>query len=71
MSTDYAHLSPAEKLRLVEDIWDDLAAHPENVPIPNWQVHELRRRKEEFEKSPHAGLAWEHVKNKALGQDCR
>jgi putative addiction module component (TIGR02574 family) len=25
-------LSPAEKLQLVEDLWDDLAATPEAVP---------------------------------------
>ena len=26
-------LTPAEKLQLVEDLWDDLAATPESVPI--------------------------------------
>jgi len=26
-------LSPSEKLQLVEDLWDDLAATPEAVPV--------------------------------------
>ena len=26
-------LSPAEKLQHVEDLWDDLAATPESVPV--------------------------------------
>jgi putative addiction module component (TIGR02574 family) len=26
-------LSPAEKLQLVEDLWDDLAAVPKDVPV--------------------------------------
>ena len=26
-------LSPAEKLQLVEDLWDDVAATPEAVPV--------------------------------------
>ena len=41
-------LSPAEKLQLVEDLWDDLAATPEAVPVPaasdylGWET--VRRR---------------------------
>ena len=38
-------LSPAEKLQLVEDLWDDLAATPAEVPIHDWQKEELARRK--------------------------
>ena len=30
-------LSPAENLQLVEDVWDDLAATPEAVPVYDWQ----------------------------------
>jgi putative addiction module component (TIGR02574 family) len=29
-------LSPAEKLQLVEDLWEDLAATPEAVPVHDW-----------------------------------
>ena len=29
-------LSPAEKLQLVEDLWDDLAGTPEAVPVHGW-----------------------------------
>ena len=38
-------LSPAEKLQLVEDLWDDLASDPEQVPVHEWQKQELDRRK--------------------------
>ena len=34
-------LSPAEKLQLVEDLWDDLAADPQSVPVHDWQKAEL------------------------------
>jgi len=30
-------LRPSEKLQLVEDLWDDLAAAPETVPGDDWQ----------------------------------
>ena len=38
-------LSPPEKLQLVEDLWDDLAATPAEVPVYEWQKKELARRK--------------------------
>jgi len=38
-------LSPSEKLQLVEDLWDDLAAEPKAVPVHDWQKQELARRR--------------------------
>lgn len=38
-------LTPPEKLQLVEDLWDDLAATPADVPLYEWQREELARRK--------------------------
>ena len=55
-------LSPAEKLQLVEDLWDDLAANPEHVPVHDWQVRELERRKANLQNNPASGLSWEEVK---------
>jgi len=57
-------LSPPEKLQLVEDLWDDLAATPEGVPIHDWQKQELARRKANLLKNPASGLAWEAVKQR-------
>ena len=45
-------LSPAEKLQLVEDLWDDLAANPEDVPVHDWQIAELARRKANLQRYP-------------------
>ena len=55
-------LSPAEKLQLVQDLWADLAATPEDVPIPEWQKQEVARRKANLLKNPAAGLEWSQVK---------
>ena len=57
-------LSPPEKLQLVEDLWDDLAAIPEAVPVHDWQKQELARRKVNLLKNPASGLAWEEVKRR-------
>jgi putative addiction module component (TIGR02574 family) len=37
-------LPTAERLRLVEDIWDSLAASVTNLPVPDWHREELDRR---------------------------
>jgi putative addiction module component (TIGR02574 family) len=62
--TSLSDLSPAEKLQLVEDLWDDLAANPEEVPIHDWQKAELARRKANLMKNPASGLSWEEVKRR-------
>lgn len=45
-------LSPPEKLQLVEDLWDDLAATPSEVPVYEWQKEELARRKANLMNNP-------------------
>jgi putative addiction module component (TIGR02574 family) len=61
-------LSPAEKLQLVEDLWDDLAATPEAVPVHEWQKEELARRKVNLLQNPSSGLNWEEVKRRVRGR---
>jgi putative addiction module component (TIGR02574 family) len=55
-------LSPAEKLQLVEDLWDDLAAVPEAVPLHDWQKEEIARRKANLQRNPASATDWESVK---------
>ena len=57
-------LSPSEKLQLVEDLWDDLAATPEAVPVHDWQKEELARRKANLLSNPASGLSWDEVKRR-------
>lgn len=57
-------LSPSEKLQLVEDLWDDLAAAPETVPVHDWQKEELARRKANLIQNPASGLMWEEVRHR-------
>lgn len=57
-------LSPAEKLQLVEDLWDDLAATPSDVPIHEWQKEALATRKANLTQNPAAGLSWDEVKRR-------
>ncbi len=62
--TSIFDLSSSEKLQLVEDLWDDLVATPEAIPIHEWQKQELARRKANLLKNPASGLVWEEVKRR-------
>jgi putative addiction module component (TIGR02574 family) len=64
-------LSPAEKLQLVEDLWDDLAATPDAVPVHDWQKQELERRKANLARNPGSALTWEQVKANARSRNGR
>ena len=57
-------LSPAEKLQLVEDLWDDLAANPDEVPVHEWQKEELARRRANLERNPASALSWDEIKRR-------
>ncbi|MDY6906455.1 MAG: addiction module protein [Thermodesulfobacteriota bacterium] len=67
MNTDtpsFLDSSPPEKLQLVEDLWDDLAASPSAVPVHDWQKDELARRKANLMSKPGSGLTWDEIKNR-------
>jgi putative addiction module component (TIGR02574 family) len=40
-------LNPAEKLLLIEDVWDSIAQADEELPMPEWQKRELEKRYKE------------------------
>ena len=54
-------LPVAERMRLVEAIWDSISAAPEVLPLTQWQREELDRRLSEFEADPASGSTLEDV----------
>ncbi|MFA6288407.1 MAG: addiction module protein [Opitutaceae bacterium] len=58
-------LGRAERLQLVEDLWDSLAQEDAALPLSEAKRDELRRRKERFLQHPESGLSWEQVKSQA------
>jgi len=57
-----------ERIRLVEAIWDSVAAEPDKIELPAWQAEELDRRLAEFQKDPAAGIPWNEVKQRILNR---
>lgn len=62
----FAEFSASEKLLLLEELWDELASHPSEIPVPAWQKHELERRYEEFIQNSSEGSPWPEVRERLL-----
>ena len=54
-------LPVAERVRLVEAVWDSISAVAEALPLTLWQKEELERRLAEFEADPDAGSSLDEV----------
>ena len=54
-------LELSEKLILVEDIWDSIARNNAQLPMPQWQKLELKRRYESFKNGDLELHDWETV----------
>lgn len=61
-------ISVAEKLLLVEDIWDEIAAQPDALPLPDWHRRELDRDHADYLSNPNAGTGWPEVKARLLAR---
>lgn len=62
----FDELSSSEKLILLEELWDDLAEQPSEIPVPDWQKRELERRYQEFLQNPSEGSPWPEVQARLL-----
>lgn len=57
-------MSVAERLRIVEDIWDSIAADSKDLKISDELRLELDRRLEAYENDPESGVTWEELDNR-------
>jgi putative addiction module component (TIGR02574 family) len=65
-------LPPADKLRIVEMLWDDLGESNAAIPLPEWVHQEAARRRDEM-RDPSVGLthdeAWDRIHRRNGGTD--
>ena len=62
--TDYAKLSVAERLQLVEDIWDNIARDTGAVSVPAEVLDEAERRLAEHRRDPGSAVPGDQVRAK-------
>jgi len=59
-------LPVAERIRIVEVIWDSIAAAPEALQLTDAERDELDRRWEAFQRDPSVGSPWSDVRARIL-----
>ena len=70
------HLTPSElralpvadRLRLIEEIWDSLDSEAEDLPMPDWHREELDKRLDALDLGSSVGAAWDEVRRRITGK---
>jgi putative addiction module component (TIGR02574 family) len=61
-------LSVADRIALVQEIWDSIAAEAERSPLTEEQKQEIDRRLAAHQANPQAAIPWEQVEAEALAR---
>lgn len=60
-------MTVAEKLRVLETVWDDLCRNQANVPSPNWHGDVLAVRERRLATGSERTANWEEAKRRIRG----
>jgi putative addiction module component (TIGR02574 family) len=69
--TDIAELRAlpvADRLKLIEDLWDSIETDAEALPLPDWHRTEIDRRLDALETGASVGAPWEEVRRRIVGK---
>ncbi|MBC8185665.1 addiction module protein [candidate division KSB1 bacterium] len=62
--SELKRFSTAEKILIVEELWDSIAADQESFELTKEQRNELDRRVADYYSSPEEGYSWADVKSR-------
>lgn len=70
---DYSHLTIAERLQLVEELWDSIAADAdaEALPLTDAERARMDKRLADLSDRPAVGRHWDDVRDDILGKHRR
>jgi putative addiction module component (TIGR02574 family) len=60
--SEILQLSVAERIQIVEDIWDSISESPESLELSEAEKSELDKRLESYQQNPNEGIEWETLK---------
>jgi putative addiction module component (TIGR02574 family) len=61
-------LSIDEKIDYVESLWDHIAAHPDDIPAPDWHRQIIRERLAAHQNGKAQGKEWEDVEREITAE---
>jgi putative addiction module component (TIGR02574 family) len=67
-ATDTLALSIPERIQLVEDIWDTIAAEAESIELTEEEKRTIDERLAAYHQNPQVGSPWEEVLERIKGK---
>jgi len=61
-------LPPADRLEVIDQLWDSIAIAPQGLELTDAQRQELDRRIAEMDANPDSGIPWERVQSELRNQ---
>lgn len=61
-------MSVAERLELMEEIWESIPDTPETLELADWHREELERRLASADADPTGGISWDEFKKQFDGK---
>ncbi|MEZ4709814.1 MAG: addiction module protein [Caldilineaceae bacterium] len=65
--TNILRLSIAERLQLIEDIWESIVGTLENLAVTDVQKHELEHRLALYQQEPNLNISWTSARKRIVG----
>jgi putative addiction module component (TIGR02574 family) len=59
-------LPVAERLKLIEDLWDSIDADSAVLPLPDWHRDEIDRRLDALDAGDSKGAPWSEVRERVV-----
>jgi putative addiction module component (TIGR02574 family) len=56
-------LTPAERIELIDLLWESFVEDPDSLPVTDEQLTEVRRRLAEHQRDPAAARPWSEVRD--------
>ena len=58
---------PADRIRLLEDVWDTFLNAPDSLPISEYDAEIIDSRLEAWQRDPGRSASWEVVQRRITG----
>ena len=65
---EFDAVSKDERIAFVQELWDQIAQDPDNVPLPDHHKRILDQRLADNRANPRAGRPWNEVRDRILAQ---
>jgi len=66
LAAEINRLTPEEKLRLIEELWDTMAQNPDQLSVPVAHERALAEDHVAYRADPDAGASWSEVKQRIM-----